>query len=119
MPGNTGIRSPAQSAPNPLRIPVRAGGTEKSPGTVFVQKAEEDEGAEERAGSCSSLSSRVPGSWQGTTFPIANIRCKRAGAAQRFHFGACRHPSPGCSSPAGCERLGLACCLAEKRFFCA
>lgn len=31
----------------------------KSPGTVFVQKAEEDEGAEERAGSYSSLSSRT------------------------------------------------------------
>lgn len=46
--------------------------------------------------------------------PITSDRCKHAGAAQQFKSRACRHPSPGCASPAACQSLGLACCLAEK-----
>ena len=95
----------------------------KSPGTVLVQRQRKTKGqrrgrgvisasgAAAGAGTLAPAAGQSPGLSAGHNAPVAGIGCKHTRAAQQLHFGACRHPPPGC------ELLGLACCLAEKRCF--
>lgn len=69
MPGSAGARSPAQSAPNPLYVLVRAGGAEKITLHGAHAKVEEDKGAEERAGGYIS-----PKSGSGSRDPCSSHR---------------------------------------------
>lgn len=58
-----------------------------------------------------------PGLSAGRNAPVAGIGWKHAGAARQFHFRACRHPSPGCTSPASCEFARPRLLLGRKVMF--